>query len=304
MRRFALLALSSALSAAAVLLIGPAGAQAEGIISALSVSPSMVRDGAPAQGTVTLLPDSAPTTVLLFSSDPSVASVPSSVVAPGGQSSVTFTITTNAAAPPTIVQIMAAVQNVPRTANLSVNAATPPGPSLSTVSVTPATLTGGSAATGTLTFTGATDGAVVQLSSDNPAVAQVPTDTVVNGGAASGAFPVTTAAVTTPTTVTITASWFAITRTTTITVTPGAPAPADQVRITKARWKARLLTIEATSTNPNAILSVYSQSGSFMFTLTNRGGGRYTDQRGWLDNPRVITVRSNLGGAATATLTS
>ncbi|MEU5943883.1 hypothetical protein ABZ807_33140 [Micromonospora sp. NPDC047548] len=74
--------------------------------------------------------------------------------------------------------------------------------------------------------------------------------------------------------------------------------------ITKARWKSRLLTIEATSTDPNAILSVYGQSGEFMFTLTNRGGGRYSDQRGWLDNPQVITVRSNLGGSATATVTS
>lgn len=300
MRRIALLALSLILSAVAV----PAGAQAEGIISSLSISPSSVRDGASAQGTVTLLPDSTPTTVLLFSSDPSVATVPPSVIAPGGQSSVNFTITTNAAAPPTIVQITAAVQNIPRTANLSVNAATPPGPSLSSVSVIPSTLTGGSPATGTITFTGNTDGANVQLSTSDPAVAQVPDSMVVNGGKAKGAFPVTTAPVTAPTTVTIIANWFAVTRTTTITVIPGAPAPADQVRITKARWKARLLTIEATSTNSNAILSVYSQSGSFMFTLTNQGGGRYSDQRGWLDNPQVITVRSNLGGSATATLTS
>lgn len=304
MRRIAVLALLLVLSAVAVPLSGPAGAQAEGIIASLSISPSSVRDGASAQGTVTLIPDSTPTTVLLFSSDPSIAAVPPSVVAAGGQSSVTFTITTTAAAPPTIVQVMAAVQNIPRTANLSVNAATPPGPSLSSVSVIPSTLTGASPATGTITFNGTTDGANVQLSSSNPAVAQVPDSMVVNGGKASGAFPVTTTAVTAHTTVTIIANWFAVTRTTTITVIPGAPAPADQVRITKAKWKARLLTIEATSTNPNAILSVYSQSGAFMFTLTNKGGGRYSDQRGWLDNPQVITVRSNLGGSATATLTN
>lgn len=137
MRRLVVLALSFVLSAVAVLFVGPAGATAEGIIASLSVAPSMVRGGASAQGVVTLIPDSAPTTVLLFSSNPSVASVPASVIAPGGQSSVSFTITTNAAAPPEIVQIMAAVQNVPRTANLSVNAATPPGPALSSVSVTP-----------------------------------------------------------------------------------------------------------------------------------------------------------------------
>ncbi|WP_203909476.1 hypothetical protein [Rhizocola hellebori] len=292
-------------STLAAVFLAPAGAQAQGIISALSVSPSQVRDGASALGTVTLIPlDATPTTVLLFSSDPGVASVPPSVVAPAGQGTVTFTITTNAAAPPTIVQITAAIQNVPRQANLSVNAATPPGPSLSAVSVTPSTLTGGSAATGTVTFTGATNGAVVQLSSSNPALVGVPSETVVNGGASTGAFPVTTAAVAANTTVSITASWFAITRTTTITLTPGAPAPADRVAITKARWKRGLLTIEATSTNPNAILSVFTQSGGFMFTLTNNGGGRYSDQRGWVTNPQVITVRSNFGGSATATLTS
>jgi len=102
---------------------------------------------------------------------------------------------------------------------------------------------------------------------------------------------------------TITATWFSVTRTATVTVTPGAPAPADRVAIRNATWDAGLLTIQATSTNPKAILSVYSSSGAFMFTLTNQGGGRYFDQRGWVTNPKVITVRSNLGGSATATLT-
>jgi hypothetical protein len=40
-----------------------------------------------------------------------------------------------------------------------------------------------------------------------------------------------------------------------------------------------------------------------MFTLTNQGGGRFFDQRGFVSNPEVITVRSNFGGSATATLT-
>ncbi len=292
------------LSVIAVLLLPPA-ASAQGIISSLSVSPSTVSGGASAQGTVSLIPtDATPTTVNLFSSDPTVASVPASVVAPANQGTVTFTITTNAAAPPTIVQITAAIQNTPRSANLSVNPATPAGPSLSSVSVTPSNLTGGSSATGTVTFTGATNGATVQLSSSNPSLVQVPTEVVVNGGASSGAFGVTSSAVSATTTVTITATWFSVTRTATVTVTSGAPAPADRVAITNATWDAGLLTIEATSTDPNAILSVYSSSGAFMFTLTNQGGGRYFDQRGWVTNPGVITVRSNLGGSATATLTN
>ncbi|GAA1017703.1 hypothetical protein Aple_024600 [Acrocarpospora pleiomorpha] len=35
-------------------------------------------------------------------------------------------------------------------------------------------------------------------------------------------------------------------------------------------------------------------------TLTNQGGGRYAEQRGWVFNPLRITVKSNFGGSATA----
>ena len=303
MRRLALLA---AVSATAVVLLLPSGSSAAGSISSLSIDPSQVRDGATATGTVTLaFPSDGETTVLLFSGDTSVATVPASVVVPGGAQSVTFPISTNAAAPPTIVQITAWVGNTPRSANLSVNAARPAGPSLSAVSVTPRTLTGGSPATGTITFTAATpEGANVQLSTSNPALVQVPSERVVSKGKASNAFPVTTAPVSASTTVTITAKWFDITRTTTITLTPGPPAAPDRVAIQTATWKQGLLTIKATSTNPNAILSVFTSSGGFMFELTNNGGGRYSDQRGWVTNPQRIEVRSNLGGSAAATLTS
>ena len=126
----------------------------------------------------------------------------------------------------------------------------------------------------------------------------------MNGGQASGAFAVATSAVSANTTATITASWFGITRTTTITVIPGPPAAPDRVAIQKARWKKGLLTIEATSTNPNAILSVFSRAGNFMFTLTNNGGGRFSDQRGFVTNPEFVTVRSNFGGSASATLSN
>lgn len=297
MRRFSVFA---ALSALALLLVLPGAAHA-GIISSLSVSPDSVRDGASSQGTVALaFPDASDTQVLLFSSDTTVATVPATVTVPAGATTATFTISTNAAAPPTIATITAWVGNTPRSANLSVNAATPGGPSLSAVSFNPANLTGGSPTTGTVTFSGVTDGAVVKLSSGNPALVQVPAETVVNGGQSRVAFPVTTKPVNVTTTVPVTASWFAVSRTATITLTPGAPAAADKVAIKTATWKRGLLTIKATSTNPKAILSVYSRSDSFMFELTNNGGGNYSDQRGFVDNPQRITVKSNLGGSASA----
>ena len=150
-----------------------------------------------------------------------------------------------------------------------------------------------------------TQGAVVQLSSSNPAIARVPQETVVSANTSTSTFNLATS-----------------------TVGHGqdrhdhrqvvrhhedhddhrqaraAPPAADVVRITKATWKKGLLTIEATSTNPNAILSVFSAQGNFMFDLTNKGGGRYSDQRGFVTNPQQITVRSNFGGSASARLKS
>lgn len=303
MRRWCLLLSLSLLGA---VLAPPAAATADGIIGSFSVSPSSVRDGATSQGTVTLaFPDTADNTVLVFSGDTSVATVPATVVIPAGTTAVTFPIATNAAAPPTIVQLTAWVGNTPRSADLSVNAATPPGPSLSSVSFVPSSIVGGQNATGTIRFTGVmTQGAVVQLSSSNPAVAQVPGETVVSGNQSSGTFNLATSAVTAPTAVTITATWFGVTRTTSVTVSPGTPPAPDVVTITKASWKSGLLRIEATGSNPDAILRVYSSSGGFMFNLTNNGGGRYSDQRGFITNPVRISVRSNFGGSAAATLTS
>jgi len=309
MRRFIVLSVSLA-ATLLLMVIQPVGAQAEGIISSLSVDPSTVSDGASATGTVTLaFADPQPTTAQLFSSDPDVASVPQQVVVPAGATSATFTITTNAAAPPTIVTITAAIQNTPRSANLSVNPATPGGNTLSAVSVTPSTITGGASGTGTVSFTGPMpDGANVRLSSSRPAVAGVPAETVVNANASSGTFNVSTSAVSADTAVTITATWFSVTRSTTITVVPGTPPAADRVAIQKARCKIEppgcLLQVEATSTNPNAILSVFSESGAFMFQLTNDGGGRYSGSKGFINKPNRIEVRSNFGGTAFANVTT
>ena len=285
----------------------PSGAAAAGSIGALSINPDSVRAGESTTGTVDLgFSDTGLTVVRLFSSDPSVAQVPESITIPAGQTTGTFTITSNAAAPPTIVQIMGATpDNISRTHNLSVNPATPAGPSLTSISFVPTSIVGGQNATGTVRFTAPMpQGAVVQLSSSDPATGRVPQETVVSANTATSTFNLATSTVATAKPVTITARWFAVTRTATITVRPGTPQPADVVKITKATWKRGLLTIEATSSNPNAILSVLTAQGNLMFDLTNKGGGRYADQRGWVTNPQQITVSSNFGGSASAKLKS
>lgn len=305
MRRLIVLLSLSILGAVLAL---PAAAMASGSVSALSINPSLLTGGASAIGTVDLaFPDPGPTVVRLSSTNPSVAQVPFSFTIPAGQTTGTFTLTTNAAAPPEIVQIWAwSPDNSLRMYNVSVNPAQPAGNTMTSVSFIPSSIVAGQNATGTVKFSGPMpDGANVQLTSSNPAVAQVPQETVVPANTSSAIFNLSTSSsVTTATTVTITAKWINVTKTTTITVAPGTAPAKDVVKITKASWRRGLLTIEATSTNPNAILSVYSQAGNFMFDLTNRGGGRYTDQRGFITNPIAISVRSNFGGSASAKLTN
>ena len=282
----------------------PTSAMAAGSIGALSINPDSVRDGESTTGTVDLgFADTAPTVVRFFSSDPSVAQVPTSITIPAGQTTGRFTITSNAAAPPTIVQIMGATpDNISRTHNLSVNAATPAGPSLSSVSFVPTSIVGGQNATGTVRFTAAMSRApwcsCRAATRRSPASRRRPWSAPTPRPARSTSRPRPSAH---PRTSRSPPRWFGVTRTTTITVKPGTPPAADIVRITKATWKTGLLTIEATSTNPNAILSVYSSAGNFMFDLTNKGGGRYADQRGFITTRVQIAVRSNFGGSASAT---
>jgi hypothetical protein len=300
------LCLSLTMSVVGALLALPAGAMASGSVSGLEINPSLLTGGASATGTVTLaFPDPGSTLIRLSSTDPAAAQVPASFTIPAGQTTGTFTLTTNAAAPAEIVQIWAwSPDNSLRMYNVSVNPAQPAGNTLVSVSFIPSSIIAGQNATGTAKFSGPMpDGANVQLTSSNPAVAQVPQETVVSANTSSATFNLSTSSsVTTATPVTITAKWINVTKTTTITVMPGTAPAKDVVKITKATWKRGLLTIEATSTNPNAILSVYSSAGNFMFDLTNKGGGRYADQRGFITNPVAISVRSNFGGSASATL--
>jgi hypothetical protein len=287
-------------------LVAAGPAQAAGVnagtLAGVTITPDTVAAGTTAQGTVTLVAaDAGDTVVTLASTDTTVVTVPALVTVPAGSISATFPVTTIPfTGPGTFACVNASAGGVTQADCLNVNP-TPSGPVLSSVTFSPATVVGGGAATGTVTFASVTDGAVVSLVSANPAIVSVPAETVVNGGQSTGAFPVTTSAVTATTAVDVTATAFGVSRTGTLTVIPGTPPAADTVRITRAEWKRGLLRIEATSTNPNAILSVYlTASDSFMFTLTNLGGGRYEARRPWVFKPARITVRSNFGGSDTA----
>ncbi len=199
----------------------PSSTSSSVTVSSVTLSPSSVTGGSSSTGTVTL--SAAPSggaTVSLTSSDPSVASVPSSVTVNAGSTSATFPVTTSTVTTQTSVTITASYNNSSASATLTVNPATS-SPTVSSVTLSPSSVTGGSSSTGTVTLTAAapSGGAAVSLTSSS-SVAQVPSSVTVAAGSTSATFTVTTSTVTTQTNVTITASYNNSSASATLTVKP------------------------------------------------------------------------------------
>jgi len=110
----------------------------------------------------------------------------------------------------------------------------PPGsPTLSSIGLNPASVTGGSSSTGTVTLSGPAPnyGSTVNLSSSAPA-ATVPASVTVAAGGSSANFTVNTSAVSASTPVTITASYAGATKTASLTVNPPSGTPAGTYTLT------------------------------------------------------------------------
>jgi plastocyanin len=77
----------------------------------------------------------------------------------------------------------------------------------------------------------------------------------------------------------------------------------DTVQITRAQYtiSRSQLTVQATDSNPTAVLTVTKTSdGTLIGMLGNQGGGNYSGKFNGISNPQRITVTSNFGGTATA----
>jgi serine protease AprX len=186
-----------------------------------------------------------------------------------------------------------------------------PLPSLSSLTMTPASVTGGSPAVGTVTLDGpAPMAALVTLSSGNPAVA-VPADVTIPLGATSASFSLTTTAVAMPTPVTVYATFLGVTKDAPLTVMPpivssltvspasvtagspatgtvtlNGPAPAGGAQVT-------LSSSDPAATVP-ASVTVSPEATSASFGLTTSA----------VATPTPVTISASYGGATqTALLT-
>lgn len=190
----------------------------------LTLSPSTVVAGSGSTGTVTLH-GPAPAggaLVTLFGGSP--ASVPANVTVLAGATTATFPISTTSATSDTSV-VITALLHLSFGTTLTVRAGGGAQPTLSGLSLSPSSVTGGTSSTGTVTLSSAapSGGSVVALSSSNTAAATVPSSVTVTAGTTSRTFTVTTQTVASSTSSTITGT-LGTTRTATLTVNAAAPA--------------------------------------------------------------------------------
>src|SRR5262249_7827138 len=240
-------------------------------LSSLAVSPSTVTGGTSSTGTVTLSA-AAPAggaIVSRGSSNARVVGVPASVPVPAGAASATFTVTTTTVTASTAVTISGSFGGASRSAVLTVNPV-PAAPSLSSVTVNPASVVGRAGSTGTapLTTPAPTGGALVALSSSNATVASGPASVTVTAGALSASFSITTTAVTAATPVTIGGSFGGTSRTATLTVNaptppPPPPPPAQSATVTVT---ATGRTGERVTSSPVGISVAVGSNGSGALT--------------------------------------
>jgi len=172
-------------------------------LTSLTLSSTSVPGGTSLTGTVTLSGPALSTgAVVALSSNNGAATVPPSVTVAGGKSTANFTIGTTAVGAVTSVAITGDYSGT-RAATLTINP-----PVLIDLSVHPTNVLAGGSSIGTVTLTSPAPsiGAVVALSSNNPA-AIVPASVTVAGGATTAQFSITTTSVAATTSAIISGSY-------------------------------------------------------------------------------------------------
>jgi hypothetical protein len=141
----------------------------------------------------------------------------------------------------------------------------------------------------------------ISLTSTNSKALKVPATVTVPAGASIASFTAQANGVSTPSSAIATAFYnggFAPGGTSAAS-TAISVFPSDTVHITKATWSqgASTLTLQATDTNPAAVINVLSSvTNQLIGNMTNLGNGTYTFQALLNANPGSVKIISNIGG--------
>jgi hypothetical protein len=232
----------------------------------------------------------------LSSSNPSLISVPSSVTIPSGWSYASVFTTTSIVSVVTPVAISASYKSVTRTFTVFISNAT-----ITSFTLNSASVVGGDSLTGGVSIAGPNrpECGWVLMWADQPSIVSVPSPNWVCGSLFMTFF---TNPVSAQTTVNISAKFGGVTKSSSVIVKPPPPS-FDTVSIISADYDQanQQLTVQATSTNSTATLTVYNfGTGQLIGTLTNQGAGNYGGTFALPAYLFKVKVVSSLGGTATA----
>ena len=246
------------------------------------------------------------TVVNLTSSNASIAPVPATVTVPAGTDKVLFTIPTNVVASNTPVTVAATLQGARYIASVTVT------PVLSALNLGRTSVTGGSTVGATVALTGQAyrGGVVVNLTSNNPAVAKVPASVNVPQGSTTANFTVTTSAVSSATQVVLTASSGDSVKQVTLTVSPAA---VRSLTLTPAQLGGQksTATVVLTGIAPNggasvALASSNSSVAQVPATVTVPAGltsATFTVTTSTVQAQTAVTITATYNGTQSKTLT-
>lgn len=288
-----LYATDGAVSRAAALTLTP-------VVKLASVALNPVEGGFATTGTVSL---SIPAqlggaTISLQSGNPALATVPASLTLPQGYSVLSFSVSTSSVAQTTVVPITASFNGTTVTGNLTLS----PAPVVALSGLSGPEVVGGQVMPITVTlnnFPRAAEGAVINLTSSDPATLQVPATITVPYGAFSATVNATTTVVPGRKGVTLKASYNGSNLTSTVFVNP-----IPTVVITQADYltDTKMLKVTATTTFTNSVLTygdaVTGPFGTMQLELGVFKGSILIDTP-----PTVVTVWSSVGGQASMPVT-
>ena len=285
-----------------------AAAPANITVTSLTLNPNSLTGGATSMGTVTISMADTANLAVSLSSDNAEATVPASVTVPAGATTATFTVTTAPTATAATANITAALNGTSATAALSIHP-----PFLKTLTIAPASVTGGTSAAATVTLSGVVaSGSSVTVALSVPAgsPASVPASVTVVAGAKTASATVNTTAVSSSTTVTVTATAAGITRTATVAITPPSVASLllNPNSLTGGASSTGTVTLTGPAPAGGFAVSLFSNTteATVPATLTIAAGsatGTFMVATGTISVATSATIKATGGGAAsTATL--
>ncbi|HYY55913.1 MAG TPA: FG-GAP-like repeat-containing protein, partial [Pyrinomonadaceae bacterium] len=236
-------------------------------IGSLEMRPAGVFAGGDASGVVTLetghVAPLGGALVSLTNDNPNLISMPASVTIPAGQTSAGFPVQTDTTGTTTPVTVSASYGGVTKSGVLTVHAPSQAVP-ISSVTVTPSSVTGGGSQSTRLTIKLAsnapTEGATIMLSSSRPDVAPVPRSVQIFFSTQSSAFvDLVPLPVSVPTSVTLTARFGDSSGSAVLTVVP-PPAGAvlsslilNPSSVAGGSSSQGMVTISAASSTPTTV---------------------------------------------------